>query len=102
MDIAGPAQVFTHAAEQGAPYNLIFYSPREQVVSHQGLALVGQSTIPSLESNDLLIVPGWKTEKSRQPFTDEAIELIQKHARNQGATDECLRWGFGSCSTGIT
>lgn len=79
MDIAGPAQVFVSATERGAQYEVRFYSESDYSTTHQGLALVSESSIPALDATDLLIVPGWKTEKTTVPYGNEATSLLKKH-----------------------
>lgn len=79
MDIAGPAQVFASAAERGAQYEVHFYSEADYSTTHQGLTFVSGSSTPTLDAIDLLIVPGWKTEKTMAPYGDKATSLIKKH-----------------------
>ncbi|MEU3792257.1 GlxA family transcriptional regulator [Streptomyces fructofermentans] len=61
LDLAGPAQVFSTAADYGRPYRICYVAEREQVTSAQGLPLTAQTRWPELCSEDLVLVPGWRT-----------------------------------------
>lgn len=84
MDVAGPAQVFTHAAEAGASYEVSFYSESAQITSHQGLHLASSNNIPELTPQDLLIIPGWKIQKTMSPLGSTAEQIIREHAQQKG------------------
>lgn len=84
MDIAGPAQVFTHAVEAGASYEVFFYSESAQVTSHQGLRIASCSNIPELAPQDILIIPGWKVQKTVRPLGSTAEQIIREHAQHEG------------------
>lgn len=84
MDIAGPAQVFTHAAEAGASYEVSFYSESAQVTSHQGLHVASCSNIPELAPQDILIISGWKVQKTVRPLGATAEQIIREHAQHEG------------------
>lgn len=60
MDVAGPAQVFTNAAEQGGAYAVAYVADRREVTTHQGAALAASTVWPGLDPRDLVLVPGWK------------------------------------------
>ncbi|MFJ5532889.1 GlxA family transcriptional regulator [Streptomyces sp. NPDC093261] len=60
LDLAGPAQVFSTAADFGRPYHLTYVAEQAQVVSAQGLPLLAATEWPVLGSDDLLVVPGWR------------------------------------------
>jgi transcriptional regulator GlxA family with amidase domain len=59
LDLAGPAQVFSHAADFGAGYRLSYVSEHDEVQSTQGVMLRTDSTLPALSPEDLVLVPGW-------------------------------------------
>ncbi|MFC8194504.1 GlxA family transcriptional regulator [Streptomyces sp. NPDC057298] len=61
LDLAGPAQVFSTAADFGHPYNLTYVAERPQVPTAQGLPLVAGLDWPELGPDDLIMVPGWRT-----------------------------------------
>lgn len=58
-DLAGPAQVFSNAADFGHPYALSYIAERQQVTSAQGMPLVTRLDWPELGLEDLIVVPGW-------------------------------------------
>jgi transcriptional regulator GlxA family with amidase domain len=58
LDLAGPAQVFSTAADFGYPYELSYVSEQQDVTTAQGLRLRGETTWPSLTAEDLILVPG--------------------------------------------
>lgn len=61
LDPAGPAQVFSKAADFGLPYELAYVAEQMQVVSAQGLPLLATTEWPVLSTDDLLVVPGRRT-----------------------------------------
>ncbi|MFJ6707928.1 MULTISPECIES: GlxA family transcriptional regulator [unclassified Streptomyces] len=60
LDLAGPAQVFSTAADFGQPYALSYVAERPEVPTAQGLPLVARLDWPALGPNDLIVVPGWR------------------------------------------
>ena len=58
LDLAGPAQVFSTAADFGYPYELSYVAEREDVPTAQGLGLRASTTWPELAAEDLIMVPG--------------------------------------------
>ncbi|GLU48765.1 GlxA family transcriptional regulator [Nocardiopsis ansamitocini] len=61
LDVAGPAQVFSTAADMGHDYRLHYVCERPDVPTAQGLTLRAETTWPPLMPRDLLIVPGWRS-----------------------------------------
>jgi transcriptional regulator GlxA family with amidase domain len=61
LDLAGPAQVFSTAADLGLPYRLAYVGEQERVLSAQGLPLTVGTAWPALARDDLVVVPGWRT-----------------------------------------
>ncbi|MFI6019455.1 GlxA family transcriptional regulator [Streptomyces sp. NPDC051287] len=60
LDLAGPAQVFSTAADFGQPYALSYVAERPEVPTAQGLPLVARLDWPALGPDDLIVVPGWR------------------------------------------
>jgi transcriptional regulator GlxA family with amidase domain len=60
LDLAGPAQVFSTAADFGHPYTLSYVAEQPQVTSAQGLPLAAGLDWPELGPEDLVVVPGWR------------------------------------------
>ncbi|MCI2418819.1 DJ-1/PfpI family protein [Saccharopolyspora sp. K220] len=58
LDLAGPAQVFSTAANLGYDYSLSYVGQDENVLSAQGLPLRSDTDWPALTADDLVIVPG--------------------------------------------
>ncbi|MFI6420231.1 GlxA family transcriptional regulator [Streptomyces sp. NPDC050842] len=61
LDLAGPAQVFSTAADFGHPYTLAYVAEQPQVPTAQGLPVVAGLDWPELGPEDLIMVPGWRT-----------------------------------------
>lgn len=61
LDLAGPAQVFSTAADQGLGYEIAHVAEQEDVPTAQGLTLRATTTWPELTPEDLLVVPGWRS-----------------------------------------
>lgn len=60
LDLAGPAQVFSTAADAGHPYAIAHVAERPDVPSAQGVVLRARVDLPALGPDDLVIVPGWR------------------------------------------
>jgi transcriptional regulator GlxA family with amidase domain len=60
LDLAGPAQVFSSAADLGHDYRLHYVAEQERVPSVQGVPLLAETRWPELAPDDLLLVPGWR------------------------------------------
>jgi len=60
LDLAGPAQVFSTAADFGHPYTLTYVAERTEVPTAQGVSLVAGLDWPELGPEDLVVVPGWQ------------------------------------------
>jgi transcriptional regulator GlxA family with amidase domain len=63
LDLAGPAQVFSEAADSGLDYRLAYVSEHELVPSAQGLPVAGGLTWPELDPDDIVVVPGWRARR---------------------------------------
>jgi transcriptional regulator GlxA family with amidase domain len=77
LDLAGPAQVFSTAADLGHDYRLRYVAEHEEVPTAQGVPLRAGTAWPDLEPDDLVIVPGWRGR-------------FGAHARLSGATRDAL------------
>jgi transcriptional regulator GlxA family with amidase domain len=60
LDLAGPAQVFSTAADLGCDYELAYVAERADVPTAQGVPLRAGTEWPALDPDDLLLVPGWR------------------------------------------
>ncbi|RKR87340.1 AraC family transcriptional regulator with amidase-like domain [Micromonospora pisi] len=77
LDLAGPAQVFSTAANLGYDYQLSYLGEQEDVPTAQGLPVRAGVERPTLGPEDLIVVPGWSA-----PTID----------RNGQLTAATLRW----------
>src|SRR5690348_1010012 len=58
LDLAGPAQAFSTAVDEGADYQLSYVGDEVVVGSHQGLPLHLSVEWPELTAADTVVVPG--------------------------------------------
>ncbi|MEU6367006.1 DJ-1/PfpI family protein [Streptomyces sp. NPDC046931] len=81
LDLAGPAQVFSTAADLGRPYELAYAAEQSQVVSAQGLPLLATTEWPALSTEDLLVVPGWRAPALRDGpgIGDDVLRRLRAH-----------------------
>jgi transcriptional regulator GlxA family with amidase domain len=61
LDLAGPAQAFSTAADLGSGYELHYVAEQEDVRTAQGATVRAAVAWPSLTTDDLIIVPGWRS-----------------------------------------
>ena len=61
LDLAGPAQVFSTAADLGLGYEVRYVSGREDVPTAQGVTLRAGTAWPDTSPDDLVVVPGWRS-----------------------------------------
>jgi transcriptional regulator GlxA family with amidase domain len=86
LDLAGPAQVFYEANDQGKPlFRLHFASYSKSLTTRQGLLfanLVHPEDMP-LQKGDLVIIPGIDLTRFCEGKMDEAIRDAKKWVRQQ-------------------
>lgn len=61
LDLAGPAQVFSTAADFGQHYELHYVAESAEVRTAQGVSMRADTEWPRLGPNDLILVPGWRS-----------------------------------------
>lgn len=61
LDLAGPAQVFSTAADAGHEHPLSYVADQPDVTTHQGVGLRAETSWPELTPADLVVVPGWRS-----------------------------------------
>ncbi|MEU8297964.1 DJ-1/PfpI family protein [Micromonospora sp. NPDC048909] len=92
LDLAGPAQVFSAAADLGHDYQLHYVAERNQVPSVQGVPLVADTTWPELTPDDLVVVPGWRP-RAHPPHgpvgVDDLRRLAAHHASGGTVASVC-------------
>ncbi|GAA2074239.1 GlxA family transcriptional regulator [Actinomadura alba] len=87
LDLAGPAQVFSTAADFGHPYTLGYVAERSPVPTAQGLPLVARLDWPELGPEDLIIVPGWRAPTlTGGPAIDAACLRVLREHHGRGGT----------------
>ncbi|POX39462.1 AraC family transcriptional regulator [Streptomyces sp. Ru73] len=92
LDLAGPAQVFSTAADHGQPYRIGYVGEQEQVCSAQGLPLTAQTRWPELGDDDLVVVPGWRAPTlagGPEPSPDTLARLRAHHAAGGTVASVC-------------
>ena len=92
LDLAGPAQVFSTAADFGHPYTLSYVAEQPQVTSAQGLPLTAGLDWPELGPEDLVVVPGWRavTLADAPAIGATALRALRDHhARGGTVTSVC-------------
>lgn len=87
LDLAGPAQVFSTAADFGHPYTLTYVAEQPQVPTAQGLPLVAGLDWPELGPQDLIVVPGWRAVTlAASPAIGEASLQVLRDHHDKGGT----------------
>ncbi|WP_131741855.1 GlxA family transcriptional regulator [Actinomadura roseirufa] len=92
LDLAGPAQVFSTAADIGLPYRLTYVAEQEGVLSAQGLPLRATTAWPRLTPADTVLVPGWRfagTPHAAPIGTATARRLAAHHASGGQVASVC-------------
>jgi transcriptional regulator GlxA family with amidase domain len=111
LDLAGPAQAFSTAADIGLEYELHYVaesagaerphgglgagsedSESARVTSAQGLAVQAGSDWPALSARDLVLVPGWRaaaTDRGEKISLASAARLSDHHARGGIVASVC-------------
>ena len=86
LDLAGPAEVFQAAIEQGLPYRLSYVADEPDIVTAEQLPIQAPTTWPALDQHDLIIVPG--TELTGAGLADVRINSrsldVLRHHHNRG------------------
>lgn len=81
LDLAGPAQVFSTAADFGYPYRLGYVAEQSLVPTAQGLPLTAGLDWPELGAEDLIVVPGWRarTLATGPAVGPAALRALREH-----------------------
>ncbi|MER7175160.1 GlxA family transcriptional regulator [Streptomyces mesophilus] len=87
LDLAGPAQAFGLAGDFGHPYELAYVAEESPVASAQGLPLAAGTKWPEPSADDLLMVPGWRSDALRHPpaASEAVLERLRAH-HDRGGT----------------
>lgn len=92
LDLAGPAQVFSTAADLGYGYTLSYVAEQEDVPTAQGLPIRAPVVWPELGRDDLVVVPGWRAPTLRrngQLGAGTARRLADHHAAGGTVASVC-------------
>ncbi|GAA4882818.1 GlxA family transcriptional regulator [Kitasatospora terrestris] len=81
LDLAGPAQVFSEAADFGLDYEIHHVAEQADVPTAQGVLLRAAVHWPDLGADDLLLVPGWRSPGLRVggELGAEALRRLAAH-----------------------
>ncbi|SEN28083.1 GlxA family transcriptional regulator [Actinacidiphila rubida] len=81
LDLGGPAQVFSTAADQDLGYTLSYVAEQEDVPTAQGLQLRASTRWPPLTPDDLVVVPGWRSPTLRDtgPVSPATLDRLRAH-----------------------
>jgi transcriptional regulator GlxA family with amidase domain len=92
LDLAGPAQVFSTAADLGLGYEPHYVADRDEVPTAQGLPVHAATAWPDLDPQDLVLVPGWRSPKTAggpRLTGDQARRLVEHHERGGTVGSVC-------------
>jgi transcriptional regulator GlxA family with amidase domain len=92
LDLAGPAQAFSTAADHGHRYALHYVAEQEEVPTAQGATLRADTHWPDLDPGDILMVAGWRSPKlaSIVPLAESSLRrLTEHHARGGIVASVC-------------
>ncbi|MFB4310235.1 GlxA family transcriptional regulator [Actinomadura sp. GTD37] len=114
LDLAGPAQVFSTAADTGLPYRLAYTADRpgggaaadgrEDVPTAQGLPLRAPAAWPDLTPADLVVVPGWRWADGAPhapPVSADAARRLAAHHAAGGAVASVCAGAFALAHAGL-
>ncbi|WP_335991063.1 GlxA family transcriptional regulator [Glycomyces sp. MUSA5-2] len=103
LDLAGPAQVFSTAADLGLDYRTEYVAGQEDVPTAQGLPLRAGTEWPDLESGDLVLVPGWRSPKTAggPRLTDAQVAQVQAHHARGGTVGSVCSGAFALGQAGL-
>ncbi|MEU3460290.1 DJ-1/PfpI family protein [Streptomyces sp. NPDC006733] len=81
LDLAGPAQVFSTAADFGHAYETRYVAEQEDIPTAQGVPLRAATGWPDLTPDDLVIVPGWRSRTLTRNglLRDATLQRLRDH-----------------------
>jgi transcriptional regulator GlxA family with amidase domain len=81
LDLAGPAQVFSTAADLGYSYELHYVAEAEEVSTAQGVPVKACVEWPPLGRDDLIVVPGWRSPRlsPSPPISARTKQVLRTH-----------------------
>jgi transcriptional regulator GlxA family with amidase domain len=86
LDLSGPAQVFSTADQHGHDYRLRYVAAAPTVLTAQQLPVQAETTVPDLVAEDLLIVPGWRSDRlaDHGPVAGMLLDALVRHHERGG------------------
>jgi len=103
LDLAGPAQVFSTAAELGYGYELRYVAEQPDVPTAQGLRIHADLDWPALGPRDLIVVPGWlsATPGSRWRLGEQTARILFEHHAHGGTVASVCMGAFALGQAGL-
>lgn len=104
LDVAGPAQVFSAAADLGAPYELRYLAMTASVPTAQGAALTALAPPwPTPEPVSTVLIPGWKVGEgtASRRVDPELLERIRSAAALGGRIASVCAGAFALAAAGV-
>jgi transcriptional regulator GlxA family with amidase domain len=103
LDLAGPAQAFSTAADLGYGYDMCYVAEQEDVRTTQGLALRTSPRWPALDPADLILVPGWRAgqQPHRPLFGVDTLGRLVDHHRRGGTVASVCAGAFALADAGL-
>jgi transcriptional regulator GlxA family with amidase domain len=103
LDLAGPAQVFSTAAELGAAYELRYVAEQPDVPTAQGLTIHADLDWPTLGPGDLIVVPGWLSAapRSRWRLGEQTARMLSEHHARGGTVASVCMGAFALGQAGL-
>ncbi|PRY37982.1 GlxA family transcriptional regulator [Umezawaea tangerina] len=85
LDLAGPAEVYQAAIDQGLPYRLSYVADEPEVVTAEGLPIRVDTAWPELEPTDLVVVPGSQlTGLAKVKVGRNSLDVLRRHHQRGG------------------
>jgi transcriptional regulator GlxA family with amidase domain len=104
LDLAGPAQAFSTAADFGQAYRLHYVGEQEEIPSQQGVPLRAETRWPDLGRDDLVVVPGWRVPDNKgheRKFSQEIAQRLQQHHERGGIVASICAGAFALGFAGL-
>lgn len=105
LDLAGPAQAFSSAADYGQDYTLRYVGEQEDVGTTQGVPLRAETAWPDLAADDLIVVPGWRAPsadgRTRRKFSAATLARLRDHHGAGGTVASVCAGAFALGEAGL-
>ncbi|MFE6307543.1 GlxA family transcriptional regulator [Nocardiopsis sp. NPDC057823] len=103
LDLAGPAQVFSTAADLGLGYEVRYSAAHEEVATAQGPALRVGTDVPPPSPDGLVVVPGWRAggRVPHRVLTDGQADALSAHRAAGGTVASVCSGAFALGEAGL-